>query len=133
MAKYMTERKIPAIDDRMIREDQNGKKWVLQDKWLRITQNPVAPGYPKTGDEIELKGHGLIPNGKYIVEIVTEFEPGVDRDADGRDIRISLLGFGKDYNGMNILVAMAHTKARSCWQRGDGWARPFRGFFNWGK
>lgn len=113
------------IDDRMIREDPNGKKWVLQNKWLRITYNPVAPDYPETGDKIKLEGHSLIPDGEYVVEQVTEFEPGINRDADGRDIRISLLGVGKDFNGGNILVAMG--KAKKYNSKGkSGWARIFR-------
>jgi hypothetical protein len=101
-------------DDRMIRSAPDGSKWVLQDKFLRITQNPVAPRYPKTGDTIKLKGHGLIPDGEYVVELVTEFEPGINRDEDGRDIRIGLLGTGdpllKGLNGYNIRLAMAQER-----------------------
>jgi len=124
-------------DDRMIRTAPDGRKWVLQDKFLRITQNPIAPRYPHTGDTIKLRDHGLISDGEYIVEMVTEFEPGINRDEDGRDIRISLLGTGdpllKDFNGQNILAAMRkaegkHFKCRrhTC----SGWGRkllPFLG------
>lgn len=124
------------IDDRMIREGPDGRKWVLQNRWLRLTSNPVAPGYPRTGDEIELKSHSLVPDGKHIVEQVTEFEPGVDRDEDGRDIRISLLGIGKDFNGKNILAAMEKAKdARDFGGRSwkDQFARPFRKLFNFNR
>jgi len=118
-------------DDRMVRTAPDGSKWVLQDKFLRITQNPVAPRYPHTGDTIKLQGHGLIPDGEYIVEMVTEFEPGIDRDEDGRDIRISLIGqghrYGRDLNGMNIRMAMIRATAKMP-DRG-GWARQLFKFF----
>ncbi len=79
----------------MIRE-YKGQKYALQSKWSRITENPEAPDYPCTGQKIELNGHIMIPDGKYIVSMVTEFEPPFHPDGMGRDIRISLLGSGKD-------------------------------------
>ncbi len=122
------------IDDRMIRTSPDGKKWVLQDKWLRITQNPVTDLYPKTGDTIEVLEHSIISDGSHIVESVTEFEPGICRDDDGRDIRVSILGVGRDFHGPSVLVAMEKARgervqALSEEKMKDGWRRPFRKFF----
>lgn len=111
------------FDDRMIRTAPDGEKWVLQERWLRITQNPIAPSYPETGDEIELVNHCLIPDGEYIVETVTEFEPGISHDEDGRDIRISLLGVGRDFNGPNIRSAMKGQRASDQEPGKLGWAK----------
>lgn len=96
------------MDGQIMRRAPDGELWVLQDKWLRITQNPVAPAYPKVGQTITIKGHGLIKDGSYIVKQVEEFEPGCHHDKDGRDIRISLLGVyrGRGLHGPNILAAM---------------------------
>lgn len=121
-------------DDRMIRKDPDGKSWVLQDKWLRITHNPVTDIYPKTGDEIEVLGHRAIPNGKHIVESVTEFEPGVCRDEDGRDVRISILGSGRDFHGPDVVTAMAKARGERAYviaeqRRNDGWKRRVSKFF----
>lgn len=92
----------------IIRRAPDGEQWVLQDRWLRITQNPMAPLYPKTGQTITIKSHGLVKDGSYVVEQVEEFEPGFHHDEDGRDIRISLLGVyrGRGLHGPDILAAM---------------------------
>jgi len=121
-------------DDRMIRKDNRGNDWVLQNRWLRITYNPsnLPTAYPKTGDEIELRNHNLLGNGKFVVEQVTEFEPGVCRDSEGRDIRISLLGIGRDFNGENIVAAMVNAKGGlGDFKEGRPipWARKLTGLF----
>lgn len=78
-----------------------GQRVVLMDKYLRRTMNPEAPRYPKTGDFIELKGYPLTIDGSYLVTMVEEFEPPVTRDADGRDIRISVFGEGGSRKGLS--------------------------------
>lgn len=77
---------------------------MLQNDWIRITQNPNALEYPKTGDTIELKGHQLLNDGKYIVTMVEEFEPAYHADESGRDIRLTLINsnnFSQRHTGMN--------------------------------
>ena len=94
----------------------------IQSEWLRITYNPRgAQKYPDAGDVIQLAGHNLLPDGKYLVVMVTEFEPPYNADEDGRDIRISLAGEGvsrvgmgavdksgmaQELNGVNVRLAM---------------------------
>ena len=76
-----------------------------------MTQNPENHCYPKTGDFIGINRHSLLPAGKYLVMMVTEYEPPYHKDSDWRDIRITLLEdkTGKRYsemNGQNILKAI---------------------------
>lgn len=79
------------------------KKHALQSKWLRLTQNPTAPKYPRTGDIITLRNYPLLPDGKYTVIMVEEFEPALHKDEDGRDIRLSLAGNGVSLSGMDMI------------------------------
>lgn len=88
--------------DEVIYRFKDGFWYVLQPNWLRITQNPVAPKYPKTGDTITLKGHDMLSDGEYIVQMVTEFEPPFHQDEDGRDIRIKFIGVSGEWNGKEI-------------------------------
>jgi hypothetical protein len=86
---------------------EDGKIYVVQNKWLRETDNPIAPKYPKTGDKITLKDHALVKDGTYTVSMVTEWEPPYDKDEDGRDIRISFCEHSfRELNGVNIRKAM---------------------------
>lgn len=76
----------------IILEDKT--KLMLQDEWLRHTQNPTAPKYPKTGEIIALKKNYsffLEADIPYTVEIVEEYEPAYHQDEDGRDIRLSFV------------------------------------------
>lgn len=89
----------------------NGQEILLQDQWLRITENPKVTKYPKIGDVIEIKNHCLMPNGTYFVTFVKEYEPPYIQDLNGRDIRIDLLNKDthrkyKTMNGKNILSTM---------------------------
>jgi len=109
----------------MIIRKINDMEYALNEKWLRIAQNPVAEKYPKTGEMIELKNHNLLLDGEYLVSMVEEFEPPYSKDEDGRDIRISLVskfmegpypkarpnseGFGA-LNGVNIRKAWKKEK-----------------------
>lgn len=89
-----------------------GKNHVLQDEWIRVTKNPTNTfPYPKTGDFIGISNHPLLDSGKYLVTMVTEYEPAFNKDLDGRDIRITLIEnkTGLEYpekNGQDILKAM---------------------------
>jgi len=74
----------------MIIRKINGKEYVLNEEWLRITENPIADKYPKTGEMIELENHNILPDAEYLVAKVEEFEPPWYKDEDGRDIRVSL-------------------------------------------
>lgn len=80
---------------------------MLQDEYLRHTQNPIAPKYPKTGDIIKLKkpySFFLQADTPYTVEMVEEYEPAHHEDDDGRDIRISLVECPhKALNGKAVL------------------------------
>jgi hypothetical protein len=72
----------------------DGSKWMLTKAWLRHTQNPDAPKYPKTGDVVKLKKNYsffLEAGRPYTVEIVEEYEPAYHKDEDGRDIRLTFL------------------------------------------
>jgi len=85
------------------------KTFAIQTKWIRITQNPYAPKYPCSGDFITLKGHKTVPDGRYLVGMVTEFEPPLTTDEEGLDVRISLADGQRDWeglNGVNIRDAM---------------------------
>lgn len=67
--------------------------YAIQDEWLRVTQNPTTQEqYPRSGDIVTLRGHHYLPDGKYLVTMVEEFEPPFVKDANGRDIRISVVG-----------------------------------------
>lgn len=97
----------------MIITHKNGQQEALQDKWLRVTQNPVAEKYPKTGDLIQLKDHPMLAEGEYRVLMVTEFEPPYHPDEDGRDIRLTLLKTSDDswnrridMNGVTVRKAL---------------------------
>jgi hypothetical protein len=85
-------------------------KYAINDKWLRITHNPVVEGYPKSGEVIKLDGHAFLNNGEYLVTDVQEFEPGYVCDSNGRDIRITLVSRNGSVmpllDGSNILKAM---------------------------
>ena len=73
---------------------EDGSKFMLTTKWLRHTQNPIAPKYPKTGDVIILKkdySFFLVAGKPYTVSMVEEYEPAYTKDEDGRDIRLSFL------------------------------------------
>ena len=37
--------------------EHEGKQIKLMTRWFRVTQNPDASEYPKTGENIELRGH----------------------------------------------------------------------------
>lgn len=86
-----------------------GVVYAYSSNWLRMTQNPQASDYPSVGDVIEVKGHPLLDDARYLVIEVMEFEPPVRHRADdnGRDIRISLIGphheSHHDLNGRRIV------------------------------
>ena len=71
--------------------DLNGQEIALPLDWLRVTSNPIAPRFPTVGKVIELRGHKMLPDGQYLVTEVKEYESAYRSDADGRDIRISVL------------------------------------------
>ena len=89
---------------------EDNSKVMLQDEWLRHTQNPVAPKYPKTGDVITLKkdySFFLAAGVPYTVSMVEEYEPSNFLDDDGRDIRLSFLECEhKALNGKAILECL---------------------------
>ena len=98
----------------------NGQEIALPLDWLRVTENPIAPRFPTVGTVIELRGHKMLSDGKYLVTEVKEYEPAYRDDGDGRDIRISVLASDKNWelfsrsrvagskgwDGVNILEAM---------------------------
>src|SRR5438270_3412528 len=76
----------------LIASTDDGHRVALMTKWLRITNNPVAPKYPKTGDIVTIKSDYslfLTKGEQWIVEEVIEYEPAYNPDEDGRDIRIT--------------------------------------------
>ena len=83
-----------------------GNRIALQSKWLRITQNPRAVGYPCTGDEVHLEGHKILIDGQHVVQMVKEYEPPFHADAESRDIRITFLGIEHEFNGQEVLRAI---------------------------
>ena len=95
-----------------MKRECGNKIHALQDEWLRMTQNPTNSfPYPKTGEFIGIRNHPLLSPGKYLVMMVTEYEPPYHKDSDGRDIRITLLedktGMRhSEMNGQNILKAI---------------------------
>lgn len=94
-----------------------GRLIVLQTDYLRVTQNPrgVPDSYPKTGDVVLLKGHSLLPDGTYLVTMITEYEPAFSYDKlIARDVRFSVRSSQNqvftEMNGPRFLAAIVEIK-----------------------
>ena len=96
----------------------NGTDVAIESRWMRVTHNPRVSGYPKAGQVIELRGHQLLCDGKYLVVGVTKYEN--EYPSNCHDIRIDLVGdartpapfprYGGGWNGENILKAIASAR-----------------------
>jgi hypothetical protein len=90
-----------------------GSTIVVNDDIRHVVYNPVTGlEYPKVGDVIALKKHGMLSNGTYLVCEVTEYDPSRRADINGRDIRITVCDkFGLkhyDMNGSGLVKAIVN-------------------------
>lgn len=95
----------------LVATTDDGHRVALMTKWLRVTNNPTAPKYPKTGDIVTVKSDYsffLKKGEEWIVQQVIEYEPAYHKDEDGRDIRITFVGHPhQELNGVRVREVMA--------------------------
>ena len=92
----------------------NGVTFPIQNKWLRVTQNPETIGeYPRSGDVIIIQDcpYCVLHGGEYLVVMVTKYEPPFAPDKRGEDIRISLTDGFYSYPELNGERLLKRTKS----------------------